>query len=48
MHKTLETAIDKLYAYRGDEQGVASRRDKTSLLTSPRKRRWFCTGPRVR
>jgi hypothetical protein len=23
MHKTLETAIDKLYAYRGDEQGVA-------------------------
>lgn len=31
MHKTLETAIDKLYAYRGDEQGVAHGATNTEL-----------------
>jgi hypothetical protein len=31
MHKTLETAIDKLYAYRGDEEGVAHGATSTEL-----------------
>jgi hypothetical protein len=31
MHKTLETAIDKLYAYRGDEQGVVHGATHTEL-----------------